>query len=289
MWRTKPQKLLDLSRLQIQFIQLMLMPQTQPDLTRPLTQPIQLMLMAQWKKKILMVISICSTFLIAVALVCTGILIYIWKRVFNVGSGHTTAVQFSIQSNAVVCTSNAAEEIEIANSTEENHVYDSVIYTGYQTFQPKTSEDLTETINSNATSISDLSIQPETLESLTESIPTSIADQTPKTSEGLTITINGTSTRIADQTETDPVYINMACQTIQPKSSECLIESIYKIPTNNAVRIFQPKTSESQTATVSRTSTCVADQTLNDSKCPTETDPVYINMACQTTVNERNK
>ncbi|KAI8729221.1 hypothetical protein BgiBS90_037879, partial [Biomphalaria glabrata] len=38
-----------------------------------------------------------------------------------------------IQSNAVVCTSNAAEEIEIANSTEENHVYDSVIYTGYQT------------------------------------------------------------------------------------------------------------------------------------------------------------
>ncbi|XP_055873922.1 uncharacterized protein LOC129924120 isoform X3 [Biomphalaria glabrata] len=268
MWRTKPQKLLDLSRLQIQFIQLMLMPQTQPDLTRPLTQPIQLMLMAQWKKKILMVISICSTFLIAVALVCTGILIYIWKRVFNVGSGHTTAVQFSIQSNAVVCTSNAAEEIEIANSTEENHVYDSVIYTGYQTFQPKTSEDLTETINSNATSISDLSIQPETLESLTESIPTSIADQTPKTSEGLTITINGTSTRIADQTETDPVYINMACQTIQPKSSECLIESIYKIPTNNAVRIFQPKTSESQTATVSRTSTCVADQT---------------------TVNERNK
>ncbi|KAK6976970.1 hypothetical protein BgiMline_023436, partial [Biomphalaria glabrata] len=104
----------------------------------------------------------------------------------------------------------------------------------------------------------------------------------PKTSEGLTITINGTSTRIADQTETDPVYINMACQTIQPKSSECLIESIYKIPTNNAVQIFQPKTSESQTATVSRTSTCVADQTLNDSKCPTETDPVYINMACQT-------
>ncbi|KAI8730208.1 hypothetical protein BgiBS90_037677, partial [Biomphalaria glabrata] len=80
----------------------------------------------------------------------------------------------------------------------------------------------------------------------------------PKTSEGLTITINGTSTRIADQTETDPVYINMACQTIQPKSSECLIESIYKIPTNNAVRIFQPKTSESQTATISRTSTCVA-------------------------------
>ncbi|XP_055888439.1 uncharacterized protein LOC129921596 isoform X5 [Biomphalaria glabrata] len=37
--------------------------------------------------KILMVISICSTFLIAVALVCTGILIYSWKRVFNVGSG----------------------------------------------------------------------------------------------------------------------------------------------------------------------------------------------------------
>ncbi|XP_055881401.1 uncharacterized protein LOC106057987 isoform X3 [Biomphalaria glabrata] len=37
------------------------------------------------EKKILMVISICSTFLIAVALVCTGILIYIWKRVFNVG------------------------------------------------------------------------------------------------------------------------------------------------------------------------------------------------------------
>ncbi|KAI8732906.1 hypothetical protein BgiBS90_037096, partial [Biomphalaria glabrata] len=35
----------------------------------------------------------------------------------------------------------------------------------------------------------------------------------PKTSEGLTITINRTSTRIADQTETDPVYINMACQT----------------------------------------------------------------------------
>nr|KAI8744394.1 hypothetical protein BgiMline_021391 [Biomphalaria glabrata] len=158
------------------------------------------------EKKILMVISICSTFLIAVALVCTGILIYIWKRVFNVGSGSSTAVQFSIQSNAVVCTSNAAEEIEIANSTEENHVYDSVIYTGYQT---------------------------------------------PKTTEGLTITINGTSTRIADQTETDPVYINMACQTIQPKSSECLIESIYKIPTNNAVRIFQPKTSESQTATIS--------------------------------------
>ncbi|XP_055893797.1 uncharacterized protein LOC106065082 [Biomphalaria glabrata] len=244
MWRTKPQKLLDLSRLQIQFIQLMLMPQTQPDLTRPLTQPIQLMLMAQWKKKKLMVISICSTFLIAVALVCTGILIYIWKRVFNVGSGSSTAVQFSIQSNAVVCTSNAAEEIEIANSTEENHVYDSVIYTGYQT---------------------------------------------PKTSEGLTVTINRTSTRIADQTETDPVYINMACQTIQPKSSECLIESIYKIPTNNAVRIFQPKTSDSQTATVSQTSTCVADQTLNDCKCPTETDPVYINMACQTTVNERNK
>ncbi|XP_055864268.1 uncharacterized protein LOC129922383 isoform X2 [Biomphalaria glabrata] len=127
--------------------------------------------------------------------------------------GSSTAVQFSIQSNAVVCTSNAAEEIEIANSTEENHVYDSVIYTGYQTFQPKTSDDLTETINSNATSISDLSIQPETSESLTESIPTSIADQTPKTTEGLTITINGTSTRIADQTETDPVYINMACQT----------------------------------------------------------------------------
>ncbi|KAI8728941.1 hypothetical protein BgiBS90_037938, partial [Biomphalaria glabrata] len=131
--------------------------------------------------------------------------------------GSSTAVQFSIQCNAVACTSNAAEEIEIANSTEENHVYDSVIYTGYQTFQP-TSDDLTETINSNATSISDLSIQPETSESLTESIPTSIADQTPKTSEGLTITINGTSTRIADQTETDPVYINMACQTIQPKS-----------------------------------------------------------------------
>nr|KAI8727116.1 hypothetical protein BgiMline_033871 [Biomphalaria glabrata] len=150
-----------------------------------------------------------------------------------------------IQSNAVVCTSNAAEEIEIANSTEENHVYDS--------------------------------IQPETSESLTESIPTSIADQIPKTSEGLTITINRTSTCIADQTETDPVYINMACQTIQPKSSECFIEIIYKIPTNNAVRIFQPKTSESQTAT------------LNGSKCPTETDPVYINMACQTTVNERNK
>ncbi|KAI8734330.1 hypothetical protein BgiBS90_036749, partial [Biomphalaria glabrata] len=191
----------------------------------------------------------------------------------------STAAQFSIQSNAVVCTSNAAEEIEIA---EENHVYDSIIYTGYQTFQPKTSDDLTETINSNATSISDLSIQPETSESLTESIPTSIADQTPKTSEGLTITINRTSTRIADQTETDPVYINMACQTIQPKSSECLIESIYKIPTNNA---FQPKTSESQTATVSRTSTCVADQTLNDSKCPTETDPVYINMACQTVID----
>ncbi|XP_055898641.1 uncharacterized protein LOC129928417 [Biomphalaria glabrata] len=144
--------------------------------------------------------------------------------------GSSTAVQFSIQSNAVVCTSNAAEEIEIANSAEENHVYDSVIYTGYQTFQPKTSDDLTETINSNATSISDLSIQPETSESLTESIPTSIADQT-----------------------------------------------------------FQPKTSESQTATVSRTSTCVADQTLNVSKCPTETDPVYINMACQTTVNEMNK
>ncbi|XP_055860210.1 uncharacterized protein LOC129921707 [Biomphalaria glabrata] len=77
------------------------------------------------EKKILMVISICSTFLIAVALVCTGILIYIWKRVFNVGLGSSTAVQFSIQSNAVVCTSNAAEEIEIANSTEENHVYDS--------------------------------------------------------------------------------------------------------------------------------------------------------------------
>ncbi|XP_055888453.1 uncharacterized protein LOC129926724 isoform X2 [Biomphalaria glabrata] len=98
-------------------------------------------------------------------------------------SGSSPAVQFNIQSNAVVCTSNAttsnaAEEIEIANSTEENHVYDSVIYTGYQTFQPKTSEDLTETINSNATSISDLSIQPETSESLTESIPTSIADQT---------------------------------------------------------------------------------------------------------------
>ncbi|KAK6987404.1 hypothetical protein BgiMline_017099, partial [Biomphalaria glabrata] len=104
----------------------------------------------------------------------------------------------------------------------------------------------------------------------------------PKTSEGLTVTINRTSTRITDQTETDPVYINMACQTIQPKSSECLIESIYKIPTNNAVRIFQPKTSDSQTATVSQTSTCVADQTLNDCKCPTETDPVYINMACQT-------
>nr|KAI8727049.1 hypothetical protein BgiMline_033972 [Biomphalaria glabrata] len=155
----------------------------------------------------------------------------------------------NIQSNAVVCTSNAAEEIEIANSTEENHVYDSKC----------------------------ILIQPETSESLTESIPTSIADQTPKTSEGLTITINRTSTRIADQTETDPVYINMACQTIQPKSSECLIESIYEIPTNNAVRIFQPKTSESQTAT------------LNDSKCPTETDPVYINMACQTTVNEMNK
>ncbi|XP_055888454.1 uncharacterized protein LOC129926724 isoform X3 [Biomphalaria glabrata] len=102
-------------------------------------------------------------------------------------SGSSPAVQFNIQSNAVVCTSNAttsnaAEEIEIANSTEENHVYDSVIYTGYQT------------------------IQPETSESLTESIPTSIADQT-----------------------------------------------------------------------------------LNDSKCPTETDPVYINMACQTTVNEMNK
>ncbi|KAI8729425.1 hypothetical protein BgiBS90_037845, partial [Biomphalaria glabrata] len=111
----------------------------------------------------------------------------------------------------------------------------------------------------------------------------------PKTTEGLTITINRTSTRIADQTETDPVYINMACQTIQPKSSECLIESIYKIPTNNAVRIFQPKTLESQTATISRISTCVADQTLNGSKCPTETDPVYINMACQTTVNEMNK
>ncbi|KAI8733823.1 hypothetical protein BgiBS90_036884, partial [Biomphalaria glabrata] len=93
----------------------------------------------------------------------------------------------------------------------------------------------------------------------------------PKTSEGLTITINRTSTRIADQTETDPVYINMACQTIQPKSSECLIESIYKIPTNNAVRIFQPKTSESQTATISRTSTC-----LNVSKCPTETDPFIL-------------
>nr|KAI8752613.1 hypothetical protein BgiMline_015331 [Biomphalaria glabrata] len=106
------------------------------------------------EKKILMVISICSTFLIAVALVCTDILIYIWKRVFNVGSGSSPAVQFSIQSNAVVCTSNAAEEIEIANSTEENHVYDSIIYTGYQT------------------------IQPETSESLTESIPTSIADQT---------------------------------------------------------------------------------------------------------------
>ncbi|KAI8731224.1 hypothetical protein BgiBS90_037456 [Biomphalaria glabrata] len=121
--------------------------------------------------------------------------------VFNVGTGSSTAVQFS---NAVVCTSNAAEEIEIAR-------------TSYQTFQPKTSEDLTETINSNATSISDLSIQPETSESLTESIPTSIADQTPKTSEGLTITINRTSTRIADQTETDPVYINMACQTIQPR------------------------------------------------------------------------
>ncbi|XP_055901090.1 uncharacterized protein LOC129928828 isoform X4 [Biomphalaria glabrata] len=79
------------------------------------------------EKKILMVISICSTFLIAVALVCTSNLIYIWKRVFNVGSGSSTAVQFCIQSNAVVCTSNAAEEIEIANSTEENHVYDSVI------------------------------------------------------------------------------------------------------------------------------------------------------------------
>nr|KAI8727548.1 hypothetical protein BgiMline_033500 [Biomphalaria glabrata] len=148
------------------------------------------------EKKILMVISICSTFLITVALVCTGILIYIWKRVFNVGSGSSTAVQFSIQSNAVVCTSNAAEEIEIiffhsiGESTEENHVYDSVIYTGYQT------------------------IQPETSESLTESIPTSIADQTPKTSEGLTVTINRTSTCIADQTETYSVYINMACQTI---------------------------------------------------------------------------
>ncbi|XP_055861310.1 uncharacterized protein LOC129921953 [Biomphalaria glabrata] len=175
------------------------------------------------EKKILMVISICSTFLIAVALVCTGILIYIWKRVFNVGLGSSTAVQFSIQSNAVVCTSNAAEEIEIVNSTEENHVYDSVIYTGYQTFQPKTSDDLTETINSNATSISDLSIQPETSESLTESIPTSIADQTfqPKTSESQTATISRTSTCVADQTlndskcptETDPVYINMACQT----------------------------------------------------------------------------
>ncbi|KAK7002558.1 hypothetical protein BgiMline_003959, partial [Biomphalaria glabrata] len=80
------------------------------------------------EKKILMVISICSTFLIAVALVCTGILIYIWKRVFNVGS----AVQFSIQSNAVVYTSNAAEEIEI--------------------IQPETSESLTESI---PTSIAD--------------------------------------------------------------------------------------------------------------------------------------
>ncbi|XP_055893391.1 uncharacterized protein LOC129927635 isoform X2 [Biomphalaria glabrata] len=224
------------------------------------------------EEKVTMVISIFSTIFIAVALVCTGIVIYIWKRVFNFSSGSSPAVQFNIQSNA-------AEEIEIA---EENHVYDSIIYTGYQTFQPTTSEDLTEPINSNATSISDLSIQPETSESLTESIPTSIADQTPKTTEGLTITINGTSTRIADQTETDPVYVNMACQTIQPKSSECLIESIYKIPTNNAVRIFQPKPSESQTATISLTSTCVADQTLNDSKCPTETDPVYINMACQT-------
>ncbi|KAK0042268.1 hypothetical protein Bpfe_028323 [Biomphalaria pfeifferi] len=177
------------------------------------------------EEKMTMVISICLTMFIAVALVCTGIVIYIWKRGFKFSSGTSTAVQFSIQSNAVVCTSNATTSN--ANSTEENHVYDSVIYTGYQT------------------------IQPETSESLTESIPTSIADQTPKTPEGLTKTINGTSTRIADQTETDPVYINMACQTIQPKSSECLIESIYKIPTNNAVRIFQPKTSESPTATIS--------------------------------------
>ncbi|KAI8729914.1 hypothetical protein BgiBS90_037755 [Biomphalaria glabrata] len=183
MWRTKPQTLLDLSRLQIQFIQLMLMPQTQPDLTRPLTQPIQLMLMAQWKK------NPNGHFNLLNFLDCCCIGLY-WhfnlhlEKSIQFGSGSSTAVQFSIQSNAVVCTSNAAEEIEIANSTEENHVYDSIIYTGYQTFQPKTSDDLTETINSNATSISDLSIQPETSESLTESIPTSIADQTAFISNG---------------------------------------------------------------------------------------------------------
>ncbi|XP_055894137.1 uncharacterized protein LOC106050554 isoform X1 [Biomphalaria glabrata] len=159
------------------------------------------------EEKMTMVISICLTIFIAVALVCTGIVIYIWKRGFKFSSGSSTAVQLNIQSNAVVCTSNAttsnaAEEIEIANSTEENHVYDSVIYTGYQTFQPKTSDDLTETINSNASSISDLSIQPETSESLTESILTSIADQTfqPKTSESQTATVSQTSTCAADQT-----------------------------------------------------------------------------------------